>query len=184
MSSPTTLTDPKAQAYYERAMQRAREGNMDAALEDFDKVIEIEPKFADAYYKRGFILFKRGQMVKAVVALQKALTLQPDHPQSTTMREMIKRASQPMKPVQQTPKTLVDRGIDNFERNRLEDAINDFTEALNLDPRYVDAYVNRGAVFYAMGRVDEAKHNFAMALQLNPNHAEADMMRQIIEGVL
>ncbi len=43
----------KAEEYYDSGVAKANSGDYQGAIKKFDKVIEINPKFARAYYNRG-----------------------------------------------------------------------------------------------------------------------------------
>src|SRR5688572_3156684 len=81
--------NPKAQAYFERGVQRAQIGDLETALSDFTTVIALVPNFADAYYRRGYILLCKGDTDNCVLDYQTALRLSPGHPNAPAMRETI-----------------------------------------------------------------------------------------------
>lgn len=53
-----------------------------------------------------------------------------------------------------------------------EDAIAEFTRAMEIDPNYSEYYNDRGAMYFKMGRLDEAEADFLRAIQLSPPYAE------------
>jgi tetratricopeptide (TPR) repeat protein len=67
-----------------------------------------------------------------------------------------------------------------FNLNKLGEAdraIDDYSEAIRLDPKYVVALNNRCAVYNAKHEYDRAIHDCEQALQLNPNYANAYLGR-------
>jgi tetratricopeptide (TPR) repeat protein len=59
--------------------------------------------------------------------------------------------------------------------DRLEDAVGDFTEALELDPNVATAYMNRGFVLNDLKEPTKAAKDFQDALKLRPNYGEAHL---------
>lgn len=55
------------------------------------------------------------------------------------------------------------------ERSEHEKAIADYTEAIKLAPKYVDAYVNRGKAWSAKGEKVKAEADFKEAKRLDPS---------------
>jgi tetratricopeptide (TPR) repeat protein len=64
-----------------------------------------------------------------------------------------------------------DRGMAFLERREYDKAINEFSEAIRLDPNYVHAYVSRGNAYGIHGAVDKAIDDFTEAIRLDPNVA-------------
>ena len=54
---------------------RSARGDLDGALADFAKVIELDPNHAKAYANRGLIMLRRRQDTEAQKQLDKALEL-------------------------------------------------------------------------------------------------------------
>ena len=79
------------------------------------------------------------------------------------------------------------RGVACAEQGEYDQAIADFTAAIELNPRLAEAYYNRGVVFYVeaeggydrgvehygQGEYEHAITDFTSAIELNPQYAEA-----------
>jgi tetratricopeptide (TPR) repeat protein len=65
-------------------------------------------------------------------------------------------------------KDYVKRGIARFGRGDIEGALNDYKQALQLNPRYADALVNRGKARRAIGDLEGAIEDYEKAIDLDP----------------
>jgi len=59
------------------------------------------------------------------------------------------------------------------EQGKLEDAIESYIQALQLNPKFVEAYNNLGNVLKELGRLEEAIESYKRALMINPDYVEA-----------
>jgi tetratricopeptide (TPR) repeat protein len=57
----------------------------------------------------------------------------------------------------------------------LDEAVQDYTHALERDPKMGEAYVNRGYVLNDMQNAEQAAQDFQTALQMNPNNGTAHL---------
>ncbi len=64
-------------------------------------------------------------------------------------------------------------GSMNAFQGQREKAVEWYTQALNLNPKYSQAYNNLGVALAELGRLDAAIANYKKALETNPNYAEA-----------
>lgn len=60
-----------------------------------------------------------------------------------------------------------------FQQNKYEIALNEFTEAIKIDPTYSPAYNGLGLVYAALGEDAKADAHFLKAIQVQPNSSEA-----------
>ena len=72
------------------------------------------------------------------------------------------------------------RGIAYAEKGNLDQAISDFTRAINIDPRGADAYNNRGGAYVRKGNLDQAISDCNKAIEINPKYADAYSNRGIV----
>ena len=55
---------------------------MDKAISAFQRVIAIQPHYAEAYNNMGNVLRDQGKLEKAMAYYQKALSLKSDYPEA------------------------------------------------------------------------------------------------------
>ncbi|NEQ69699.1 MAG: tetratricopeptide repeat protein [Symploca sp. SIO2D2] len=65
------------------------------------------------------------------------------------------------------------RGNTYHQKGELDQAITDYTEALNINLEYAEAYNNRGIAYRKKGELDQAIADANRALNINPESAKA-----------
>ncbi|XP_033726598.1 tetratricopeptide repeat protein 32-like [Pecten maximus] len=65
------------------------------------------------------------------------------------------------------------RGFLRYLRVDFDEAIEDYTASVSLDPDLSVAYYNRGTIHYRLGRFDDAIADMKAALMLNPEFTDA-----------
>ena len=71
------------------------------------------------------------------------------------------------KPNQFTAEFLLNRGNEKYSKGDFTDAIQDFSEAMALDPKVAPAYYNRGLAYHNLGQHDKAMKDYDQAIALN-----------------
>ena len=64
-------------------------------------------------------------------------------------------------------------GVGLYEEGRLEEAIAEYDQAIELDPQYALAYTNRGNAYAGLGQLQRAIQDFDEAIRLDPQDAGA-----------
>ncbi|MGY3450281.1 DnaJ domain-containing protein [Bradyrhizobium sp. USDA 4353] len=86
-------------------------------------------------------------------------------------------AAQPGGTASNDARALHDRGMASFQKGDLAAALTDLDAAIQLDPRYQEAYIDRGIVFYRMRKFDRAFADVAAAKRIDKtNRAVLDAM--------
>jgi len=70
-------------------------------------------------------------------------------------------------------KKAYNRGVDNFKIGQYDQAISDFSKAIEINPRFAMAYNHRGIVYDSKGQYDKAISDYTKAIEINPKYAEA-----------
>jgi len=54
-----------------------------------------------------------------------------------------------------------------------DEAINDYTRTINIDPTIGIAHQNRGLIYFDQGRYDDAIADYNVVIKIDPNYAFA-----------
>ena len=76
-------------------------------------------------------------------------------------------------------KFYIDRGIAYAEKGQFDQAVDDFTKALEIDPKSADTYYYRGIAYVNKGQFHWAIDDFTKALEIDPKSADAYYYRGI-----
>lgn len=123
-----TMKNFTSDEYYNRGNLKGQQNDFQGAIEDYNKAIEINPKDAAAYYNRGIIKMILGQD-SASFDLSEAAAL--GHEKALLNWGMDALA-------------YYKRGNKKIEQQDFQEAIADFTSAIELDPLSGESYYKRG----------------------------------------
>ena len=185
----------KGVVYFYRGTASLQKGNADFAIQDYNKSLEIDPKFAKAYTNRGFayaiaytnrgvIYLWKGNSDLAIQDFTKSIELDPKYAVTYYNRGVIylwkgksDLAIQDFtKSIELDPKYAVaytNRGVAYHDKGNSDLAIQDFTKSIELDPKLADAYYNRGFAYASKGNSDLAIQDYTKAIELDPKYAVA-----------
>jgi tetratricopeptide (TPR) repeat protein len=123
-------------------MKFARD-DLDGALMDYDKAIELNPKLVVAYSNRGDARRAKGDLDNAMADCDKAIELNSNFPTAHSHRGEVKRA-----------------------KGDFEGAMADFNKAIELKPDLQEPYKRRGSLKEAQGDLIGAKADYDKAAEL------------------
>jgi tetratricopeptide (TPR) repeat protein len=131
------------------------------SIEDFDKVIALDPTYTLAYAYRGHAKLKQGNYPEAIQDFNKAILL-------NTKFDV----------------AYLDRGYAKNFMGDYQGAIDDFTNAIAISPTYANAYTSRGEVRLKMKNYQAAINDFDLAIRYKPDYALAYYGRGLAKNSL
>ena len=136
------LTSPDE--YSQRGIARFEKNDLDGAIADFTKVIEMNGKDkAFCYYFRGMAHYRKGNSNQAIDDLSNAIAMRTD------------------------PRFLNDRGNLLAKRGELDRALADLNKAIEIAPQFAKAYGDRGLVRLLRGEATDAELDFRKCFELD-----------------
>ena len=136
--------------FYNQGVVLENQGQIDAALDNFRKVVEMAPNNETALLNIGKALTKHGKAEEAVPILRQVCDLAPNNPE-----------------------THVSLGTALLDVGDLEEAIKQLKKGIALKPNYPNAYNSLGAALARSGKLIPAVNAFQTAVSQNPDHAAA-----------
>ena len=161
-----------------------RNGQVDEAIMEFQKALDILPDYELAHNNLGNALLRNGRVDEAMAHFEKALEILPDNARvHNNLANALVQKGQTDEAIAHYQKALDlqpddaqvhnSLGIALMQRGRVDGAMTHFQRALELQPDYAKAHNNLGYALLQQGRVDEALAHFQRALELQPDFAEA-----------
>jgi tetratricopeptide (TPR) repeat protein len=184
-----------AEEYFVLATEKVQMSCYEEAIEYYDKAIAKNLNYADAYHDRGYCKDCLQDYSGAILDFNKAIELDPDDVMSYYNRarskyslqdysgviednimalELLKKNKNLPAYVPNNIKQLIylNNGLSRNGLMEFELAINDFTEAIKLDPDFADAYQNRAVSKMCLQDPTEAIKDAERALELGNSAAQ------------
>ena len=141
----TQVQDPiSAEEFSQRGITRFEKNDLEGAIADFTKTIELNGQQLEfCYYFRGIALYRRGRLDEAIADLSKAITLK------------------------QHPRFYGDRGNLLAQKGDLDGAIADLNKAIEIEPKNAKTYGDRGIVQLMCGEETAADLDFKKCFELD-----------------
>jgi tetratricopeptide (TPR) repeat protein len=158
-----------------------KKGDIDGAIRDYDKAIELDPNNATAYYYRGMADIHLSDRIKDY---DKAIALKPDFVVAYLNRSLERNFKGDFegsigdcnKAIELKPDFAPAydyRGNLKRVNGDLDGAITDYEKSIQLKPDDASAYVGCGLVNEAKGNLDDAIRDYNKAIELKPTYVAA-----------
>lgn len=126
-----------------------QQGDLEAAEEEFRKVVELAPDFAPGHVNLAQVLVRIGRSEDASRALQRALELDPANPRALALQASLQLSAGRAKEAEAMARAAVER-----------------------DPRSSAAWFTLGQVLDARGSSEDARAAYAKAAEFDPDNPE------------
>ena len=146
--------------YYYRAVALDKSGNLDKALEDYQKSIELKPDFILPVSRTGNIYAKQGDFEKAIEFYKKAVGLGD-----------------------QDAITHYNFGVCLMNLGNSKEAKDIFERLLSLDENYSDAYYQLGIIYIGLGEAGKAKEFLQKFIDMDPENKNAAIAKEILKSL-
>ncbi|MYC10658.1 MAG: tetratricopeptide repeat protein [Holophagales bacterium] len=177
------------------------QGNGLLAVEDFEGAItvfsEALPSLPDGARASVLVIIAQNQIRlerddEAIANLEKALDLAPENVDALRLmsrrltalgrsEEAQRYLARLPEDLQADPEILLREGVDLYNQNDFEGAVEKLTAAIEGEPDWADAYYYRGLARMAAGLNEAAAEDFRKLLELAPDGERAEEAKQFAE---
>ena len=137
---PFSSTPTGPPAYYWRGLACMRKNDLDTAVTDFTKAVQLNPVHSEAYFNRAVAFASKGDFDRCIADSTEAVRLNPKYGDANLIR-----------------------GIAYGEKGEQGKAISDYSEAIRLNSSSAIAYACRGEAYKKTGETARANADFAEA---------------------
>ena len=154
------------------------------AIEAYNKVLSINPYYAQAYNNMGNAFTMQGKFDKAIETYKKALLINPNYSEAlNNIGTVLKKQGMLNNSLEYYKKAIMFREnyVDAYynmgnvlsDLGEFDEAIKAFKKGILHKPNFPEIYNNMANVFHHQGKLDEAIETFKKAILLNSNYFEA-----------
>ena len=177
--------NPEEQAllYKDRGASYYNKDDLDHAIEDYGKAIELGQDDAEVYVNRGMAYTKKGNLDLAIKDYDKAIEMGFEeaivyrnrglaYAKEKDYNRAIEDYDKAIILDSRNASTYHYRGDAYFMKMELNRAIEDYDKAIDLNPKKASAYNNRGLAYSRKSEFDRAIGDFNKAADLHPDLGE------------
>lgn len=178
----------RAAIHNDRGVAYSRLNQVRAAIDDFNKAVQLFPENASVYNNRGNVLLAAGLTQEAVKDFDRAIVLAPGYGAAYSNRAgalaslgdsdgAVRDFSSAARLMPQSPAPLAGRARLLWAAGRPYAAVRDLDRALRLDQRFTPGYRSRADVKLALKRFDEAVEDLSRAVAFDPANFDIYLLR-------
>lgn len=173
-SQPVAAKEPvtnDATGHFNMGVESAKKGNLDEAVTEWKKAVEMDPKFIKAHNYLARSYYTKERFDDALSEYKKIVELDPADAMAHAsigfvyrMKGMYDDAITACnKALQINPQLAAAYnciGMSYVQKKMYEDAINAYKMALAINPNYADALFGLGIAYESQGNIEDAKQAF------------------------
>ena len=121
---------------------------LNLAKENYEKAIELNPRYAKAHYNLAGALHELDKLELSIQSYQNSIDIEPDYAEAhNNLGNVFKEIGQ------------------------LDDAISSYEKAISIKPDYIEAFYSLGATFHEAGKLEDTVQCYERVLELRPDFA-------------
>ena len=183
-----------AASHFNLGVSYQEEGKLRKAIEEYEKVISIEPFNVEAYNNLGMAYKDLGELDKAIDYYRQAIALDPRYERAHCnlaiafylKGDLDAAVSEARLAIALNPEDIEsynNLGLFYKESNRVHEAMEAFLKALALDPGYAPAHYNLALLLEKEGRTKEAISHYQRFMGLSRSRNNRDLVEKVARHI-
>ena len=170
--------DDNANARIQRGLILRQSGNAQAAIADYNRAIELEPRNTQAYTNRGNAYLDVGKPRKAIKDFEfvlerernakAAMNMGIGYAQLGQFAEAERAFNKSQRIHSSNPDIYINRAIMYFQSQQLQKALKDYSKYLELEPNDHQIWNDIGIVYQRLNQHQKAVESISRAIAIYP----------------
>lgn len=156
--------------FYEQAVRLAPNNSeaQSGLINGWLAALRVAPDAPNNYVGLATAYQLKGDFTQAQRSFNRALELDPTNQLAIKGLETLREDQ-----IKTQIGLFLDRAVDLQKQGKIDESLENYIKALNLEPNNADIHYNIGTAFQAKGDLLRAKKAYSKALEINPNQQEA-----------
>lgn len=150
VSTKEYLPENEVVSYFDLGVYYQKQGNTRKAIEEYERVLQLDPDHAETHNNLGVIYKERNELDKAMEHYQRVVSLNPGMDEAHN-----------------------NLGVMHYLRGEQGEAVAEYRKALELNPDNLISQINLSLVFKAQGQEQRSIKILENVLSIDPFHSEA-----------
>lgn len=152
----TTSVPAEAVSIYNRALEFSNKGELDTALTEYRRAIELYPNFIEAYNNIGEIYSQKGDRSSAISTYLEALKITRNY------------------------RILLNIGVEHYNERKYKEALTYFNESLKLKKDFLEGHYYTGMAWHNLQDYQNAEKHFVNVIAQDPKHLKVNYLLSYI----
>ena len=184
-----TEDELSAEDHFNQGYTLAEQRDIDGAIFEYTRAIELHPAFAEAFNNRGLLYVQNEAFDKALADFTRSIELENRELHLPyvnradiyiTLGDYEAALADSNAAIEFKPDyayAFHARGRTHFYSGELEQALEDFDKVVRLDPNFATGYQGRGAVRAGLGDLEGSIEDFTKSIELGSDDADSFVNR-------
>jgi tetratricopeptide (TPR) repeat protein len=170
--------------HYQLARACGKVGDREGESRELDTALRLNPQYAEAVLYQGVLWYSEGRFDEGLERIGQAVAIEPLFNQERYRFALrCHEVGDTARALANLPALMEGAPCDaNFHAQfadslvkdgRFDEAIEEYSKALDLAPSYADVHCRYGQALFETGSVEKAAEEFRRAIEINENYVEA-----------
>ena len=160
--------------HFQLARSAAEKGNLDEAVRQYKRVLELDPKNAKAHLNLGIVYGRQGNLIDEPPKdiLDRAAYDLQQLPKKSMWKKEVSEYKKALHIDPNFAEAHFNLGVAHQEKGNLKEAIAEYQKTLQIYPNYLEAHNNLGILYFREGMLDQALAEYQKTIEIKPDYAK------------
>ncbi len=160
--------------HFELARKAAEKGNLDEAVRQYKRVLELDQKNAKAHLNLGIVYGRQWNLIiepPKDILDRIAYDLQ-QLPKKSMWKKEVSEYKKALRIDPNFAEAHFNLGVAYQEKGNLKKAIAEYQKTVQIYPNYLEAHNNLGILYFRKGMLDQALAEYQKTIEIKPDYAK------------